>query len=145
MSAEVSVLPVALADGRMRAVVENISPSVDGGRFPIKRVVGDVVEVSADCFADGHDVVACALMWRRPGETNWRNAPMAPLGNDRWRAGFRVDVVGAWQYTVCAWVDPFLSWRHDFARRVDAQDVRGAARTGAMLLEEAASRASQAG
>jgi len=67
-----------------------------------------------------------------------------PLGNDRWRAGFVADALGAWQYTVQAWVDPFLSWRHDFARRIDADDVLLAARAGAALLEAAAARAAAA-
>jgi starch synthase (maltosyl-transferring) len=119
----------------VRVVIEGIAPAVDGGRFPIKRVVGDGVTVEADCFADGHDLVACALLWRREGDADWQRTPMAPLGNDRWRAAFVVDALGRWQYTVQAWVDPFLSWSHDFARRVDADDVRLAARSGAALLD----------
>jgi starch synthase (maltosyl-transferring) len=126
----------------VRVVIEGIAPAVDGGRFPIKRVVGDGVTVEADCFADGHDLVACALLWRREGGADWQRTPMAPLGNDRWRAAFVVDALGRWEYTVQAWVDPFLSWSHDFARRVDADDVRLAARGGAALLDEAATRAS---
>jgi starch synthase (maltosyl-transferring) len=133
--------PIAVSDGRVRVVIENVSPSVDGGRFAVKRVVGDVVEVEADCFADGHDVVACQLLWRRAGASSWAAKPMAALGNDRWRATFTPDSLGDWQYTVRAWVDPFLSWRHDFARRVDLDDVRVAALTGATLIEQAAGRA----
>ena len=124
MSAKSVVTPIDLPDGRVRAVIERILPSVDGGRFPVKRIVGDSVDVTADCFADGHDVVACALLWRQAGATSWNRSPMAALGNDRWRAAFVVDALGAWEYTVCAWVDPMLSWQHDFARRVDVDDVR---------------------
>jgi starch synthase (maltosyl-transferring) len=134
------VSPIALADGRVRVVVENITPQVDGGRFAVKRVVGERVDVEADCFADGHDLVACALLYRRAGGERWLNVRMLPLGNDRWSAGFVVDEIGPWQYTVCAWVDPFLSWRHDFARRVDPQDIQVAAATGARLVAEAAER-----
>ena len=132
------VTPIALADGRVRVIIEHVTPSVDGGRFPAKRIVGDTVRVEADCFADGHDVVACAVMWRRGGQSGWRTAPMLALGNDRWRAAFTVDAIGRWEYTVCAWVDPFLSWQHDFARRVDLEDLQLAARSGAVLVEEAA-------
>ena len=138
---ETTVDPLALSDGRVRVVIEGIEPSVDGGRFPIKRVVGDAVEVAADCFADGHDVVACVLLWRRAGDGTWQSTPMQALANDRWRASFVVDSIGAWQYAVRAWVDPFQSWLHDFARRVDADDVRVAAATGATLIEQAAERA----
>jgi len=138
-----TVQPVEIDDGRIRVVIENIQPAVDGGRFPIKRIVGDTVVVEADCFADGHDVVACMLKWRRGADGDWQSAAMQPLGNDRWRASFEVDAVGCWHYAVCAWVDPFQSWLHDFARRVDADDIRVAAATGARLIEQAARRAGQ--
>ena len=141
MKAKARVEPIALSDGRVRAVVERVTPIVDGGRFPIKRVVGDSVDVHADCFADGHDVVACALLWRRSGAAEWQSTRMLPLGNDRWHAAFVVDAIGAWEYRVSAWVDPFLSWRHDFTRRVDAEDVNLAAQSGVALIGEAAQRA----
>src|SRR5579872_215367 len=111
------------AEGRARAVIENITPGVDGGRFAIKRIAGDRVEVEADCFADGHDVLACRLLHRREDDAKWTEAPMAPLGNDRWRGEFLVDDIGRYRYTICAWVDAFLSWRHDFERRVDPDDM----------------------
>ena len=143
MKLEKEVQPVALADGRVRVVIENVQPAVDGGRFPIKRITGDEVVVEADCFADGHDVVAAMLKWRSAGSA-WQSTPMQALVNDRWRASFVVDALGTWEYAVCAWVDPFQSWRHDFARRVDAEDVRIAAATGAMLIEECATRSDRA-
>jgi len=133
--------PVELSDGRVRVVIEGLSPAVDSGRFAVKRVLGDEVVVEADCFADGHDVVACHLLWRRAGEAAWHEAPMRPVGNDRWRASFGVDVLGLWCYTVRAWVDPFLSWRHDFERRVEPEDLRVAALTGSALIAQAAQRA----
>jgi len=141
VNAKSTVTPIDLPDGRVRAVIERVTPSVDGGRFPVKRIVGDRVDVQADCFADGHDVVACALLWRRAGAARWHSTPMLARGNDRWQADFVVDAIGAWEYTVCAWVDPMLSWQHDFARRIDADDVNVAAQTGGALIEEAAQRA----
>src|SRR5918993_5415715 len=69
-----------------RVIVEGLHPEVDGGRFPIKRTAGEDVVVSADIFTDGHDVLAAALLYRRTGEHDWREAPMQPLGNDRWQA-----------------------------------------------------------
>ncbi len=128
----------------MRAVVEAITPSVDGGHFAAKRVVGDRVDVEADCFADGHDVLAARLLWRPESEREWREAPMAPIGNDRWRGSFTAGEPGRYRYTVTAWVDGFLSWRHDFARRVDPEDIRVAALAGAELIQATASRASGA-
>jgi starch synthase (maltosyl-transferring) len=129
------------AEGRARAVIENVAPQVDCGRFAVKRVVGDRVEVEADCFADGHDVLACRVRFRRDEDRVWQESPMTALGNDRWRGEFTVGEIGGWRYTISAWVDPFLSWRHDFARRIDADDLRVAAQIGSDLVANAASRA----
>ncbi len=128
-------------DGRCRAVVEGIVPAVDGGRFSVKRIVGDRVEVEADCFTDGHDIVVCRLRHRREDESEWHESAMVALGNDRFRGVFAVTTVGRYRYTVIAWVDPFLSWRHEFGRRIEADDLRVAARVGAELIAGAAKRA----
>jgi starch synthase (maltosyl-transferring) len=145
MTAVLDIVAAGLPDGRIRVVIERVTPAVDDGRFPVKRVVGDMIEVEADCLADGHDMVACALLWRQSGAADWQRTPMRPMGNDRWRAAFCATGIGTWEYTVSAWVDPFLSWRSDFARRVDADDVRVAALTGAMLIQQSARRAQQNG
>jgi starch synthase (maltosyl-transferring) len=128
-------------DGAARAAIEAITPQVDHGRFAVKRIVGDRVIVEADCFADGHDALACVVRFRREEDAQWQEAPMIAIGNDRWRGSFTAAAVGRYRYTVCAWVDAFLSWRHDFARRVDADDVRVAARVGAGLIDASAMRA----
>jgi len=67
------------------AVIENLQPLVDGGRYPTKRIVGEDLVVEADIFKDGHDVVAAVLKWRVLGERRWRETPMAYIDNDRWR------------------------------------------------------------
>ena len=58
------------------AVIENLRPLVDGGRYPGKRIVGDDLAVEADVFKDGHDVVAAVLKWRLVGEPRWNETPM---------------------------------------------------------------------
>jgi starch synthase (maltosyl-transferring) len=133
--------PDVAANGAARAVIEGIAPAVDGGRFAVKRVAGDTVEVEADCFADGHDALACRLRYRRDGEADWHETTMVALGNDRWRGAFVVTAPGRYRYTVTAWVDHFLSWRHDFPRRADAEDIRIAAQVGAELIDAAGARA----
>src|SRR5262249_50733266 len=100
-----------------RVIVENIRPSVDGGRFAIKRVVGERVEVEADCFAAGHDAITVTLRWHHESDKAWRDIPMAPLGNDAWQAGFDVDREGTWRYAIEAAIDPLASWSEAFARR----------------------------
>jgi starch synthase (maltosyl-transferring) len=126
-------------------VVEGVSPLVDGGRFPIKRVIGDRVVVEADAFADGHDAVSAVVRHRAVGG-DWVEVPMEALGNDRWRAAFTVGAIGRHEYTVAAWTDPWATWRGDLAKRLDAgQDVAVDLRIGALLVEAASARAAAAG
>jgi starch synthase (maltosyl-transferring) len=131
-------------EGRARAVIDAVRPSVDAGRFAVKRVVGDRFTVEADCFTDGHDELRVVLRWRAELEDDWREVEMEALGNDRWRGAFGIDAIGRYRYTVCAWVDPWLSWRTEFARREDLDDLRLAARIGADLIEKTAARADAA-
>ena len=124
-----------------RVVVEGLHPEIDGGRFPVKRTVGEEVVVGADVFTDGHDKLAAALLYRREGEREWREAPMAALGNDRFQAAFTVDVLGGYEYTVEGWVDRFESWRYELSKKFGAaQDVRSELLEGAAMLREAAGR-----
>lgn len=106
---------------RVRVVIENISPQVDGGRFPVKRVLGDAVVVEADVFADGHDKIRCVLLHRPSGETRWQEAPMTALGNDRWRASFVPRDIGPYLYTVKAWLEPLLEWQRKAAKTPDPE------------------------
>jgi starch synthase (maltosyl-transferring) len=131
-------------DGRGRAIIENVQPSVDAGRFAIKRCVGDVVTVEADAFIDGHDAVRCVLMHRRRGERTWRESEMAPLGNDRWRGAFGVTDIGAYEYAVSAWADEFATWSKDIGRWTQAPDVAVSLATGATIVARAARRAAAA-
>ena len=134
-----------LVDGRRRVVIEDIWPQIDNGRFPVKRIIGDVVTVWADVFADGHDQISALLLYRRDGETAWREIPMEHFGNDRWRASFTVDEIGRYEFTVEGWVDHFHTWRHAMGIKVDAsQDVRVDLLTGSLLVEHAAERATGA-
>jgi starch synthase (maltosyl-transferring) len=100
-----------------RIVIEDIAPSVDGGKFPIKRVVGDVLGVEADIFSDGHEELAAALFVRSPGTSTWAEMPMQPLGNDRWAGSFILSEIGTWHYSIAAWRDPFRIWLGDVAKK----------------------------
>jgi starch synthase (maltosyl-transferring) len=138
--------PVRLSErgdrGRARVLIENVSPEIDGGRYAIKRVVGEKVVVEADIFADGHDVLSAALLFRQAGETHWRETPLRPLGNDRWRGEFEVALIGIALYSVEAWIDHFQSWRQDTQKKLKAgQEVSVELLAGARLVESAAARA----
>jgi starch synthase (maltosyl-transferring) len=133
------------ANGRIRAVVDAVTPIVDGGRFAAKALVGQPFEVTAHVFADGHDAVRALLCWRAEGANELQSVELQAFGNDVWRASFVPDSQGRWLYHVVAWVDHFRSWRTELQRRVDAADILIAAQSGALLADEAAARASAAG
>lgn len=127
--------------GQSRVVIESVVPEIDGGRFPIKRIVGQRVAVEADVFSDGHDVVAAVLRYRR-GDEAWQEVAMEPLVNDRWQSEFTVDQIGEYRYTVVGWVDRWLTWHHELEKRVAAGQVTTVdLAIGAELVERAAERA----
>ncbi len=112
-----------------RVVVERVAPDVDAGRFPIKRTVGEDVVVEADVFADGHDAVTAALLFRRVGARDWTEARMAPIGNDRWQARFTCSDLADYEFTVEGWTDRRAATRYRREIRVAVERAR--ARTGA--------------
>jgi starch synthase (maltosyl-transferring) len=129
-------------DGRQRVMIEGVSPQIDGGRYPIKRVIGEEARVEADIFADGHDVIAAVLRYKAEKETNWHEVAMQALGNDRWGAAFRIERLGEYRYTIEAWVEHFKSWARDFDTKLAAkQDMKLDLLTGAELARGAAARA----
>jgi starch synthase (maltosyl-transferring) len=118
-----------------RIQIQRVSPQVDCGRYAVKRTVGDRVDVAADVFRDGHEILGAAVRYRRTGERRWREAFMHHEGNDRWTGHFEPDRCGRWQYLVEAWVDRFASWRNELQRKVDAEqdDLSGELSEGAAL------------
>jgi starch synthase (maltosyl-transferring) len=129
------------SEGRRRVIIEGVSPEIDGGRFRIKRAVGEEVVVEADIFADGHDVLGAALLYRRAGAPTWNEAPMRPLGNDRWRGAFAVAELKRYEYTLRAWVDRFATWRRDLAKKIDADlDVSVDLQVGAEVIADTCRR-----
>ncbi len=129
-------------DGQNRVVIENITPQVDCGTFPIKRVVGQPVVVEVDAFADGHDVIAVAIRYQEADEDDWHEVPMEPLVNDRWRGRFTVTKVGTACYMVVGWMDHFTSWVRDMAKRVEANSTTPVdVEIGALMIDDAQERA----
>src|SRR5690349_12380609 len=125
------------------AVIENLQPLIDGGRYPIKRVIGEDVVVEADIFKDGHDIVAAALKWRVLGEASWHQTAMMPLENDRWCGIFTVYQNATYEYAVEAWTDVFAGWQHEFAAKFEGglANLTSEKLEGAGFLSAAAKRA----
>jgi starch synthase (maltosyl-transferring) len=118
--------------------IEDVYPLIDGGRFPVKRIVGERVEIWADIYRDGHDVTAAALIWRHEREREWRREPMIHDNNDRWSGSFVPDQVGRHLYAIEAWTDAFATWRRGFELKQKAgADVTLDAIEGAAMLTKA--------
>ena len=124
-----------------RIAIESISPSVDTGRFSAKRIIGESVEVEADVFTDGHDVLVAELLWRAADESEWRRAEMRALGNDRWQAAFMPERIGRYEFTIEAWIDKYGSLCRDLEIKTGADPISAAEIAEGRQLLESAKRA----
>ena len=107
-----------------RVVIEKVYPQLDGGIHPIKRVINEFVPVTADVFSDGHDVVACSVLFKHEKARKWSEVRMQPTVNDGWQASFQVEKQGAYAYKIEGWVDYALNWQHGIERKIaDGQHV----------------------
>jgi starch synthase (maltosyl-transferring) len=129
-----------------RLAVEEITPSVDGGRFAVKRIVGQSVVVEADIFGDTHDPLAAALLWRTAEDSDWNEVPMDLVENDRWRAEFPLNRVGRHEFAVETWRNPFAIFRYEFAKKHEAHlDLKLEIQEGKDLVREAAEESKKTG
>ena len=124
-------------------VIECVKPELDRGRYPVKRVVGETVEVRADILKDGHDLLDARIRYSGPVDAEWRTAPMYYDQNaDQWFGGFRVDRAGRWVYTVESWTDRFGTWRSELEKKIAAGlDVSSELLEVAEFIDGAARRA----
>jgi len=124
-------------------VISNLSPLVEGGKYPTKRVVNESVTIGTDIFKDGHDIVVAAIAWRKAGSKTWEEKPLTPATNDRWEATLSFPETGVYEVAIAAWADDFLTWLHDFERRLtgDQEDFNTEIEEGRVILNSAAIRA----
>ena len=131
------------AEAPSGVLIENVQRTVDCGRYALKREVGDTVDVTADIFREGHDLIAAVIQYRQRGQCEWSEAPLVLVDNDGWAGSFTVDIVGAAEYRILAWPDHFESWRHELEKKVDAGlDVSSELLEGRNFVEESFARAS---
>src|SRR5262245_27825388 len=128
---------------RRPIAIEHVRPEVDGGRVPVKREVGDCLEVSADILKEGHDRLAAVIRHRAASEPDWREAPLALADNDTWIGSFPLAANTRYLYTIEAWTDVFGSWREEMLRRTAAgqTDLASELAGGAELVRPAPERA----
>jgi len=124
-------------------VIENLWPQIEGGLYPIKKIPGESVEVFADIFKEGHDVVLAMVKWRTTGTKKWQESPMTHLGQDRWRGSFPAGPVGFTEWTIESWGDAFGSWVEEIGKKVKggATSLPSETLEGVALMQHAAKRA----
>lgn len=110
------------ADHIQRIIIEAVQPTIDNGRYPVKREVGDELEVTADIFKDGHDVLAALLKYRVKGEKKWHETPMKHICNDRWKGKFELTENTRYEYTIEAYTELFLSWKAELEKKCKGND-----------------------
>ena len=129
-------MPGEPLSGQSRVVIEHVSPELDGGRYPIKAIPGDVIAVEADVFADGHDYLAVKLLYKHTDDVAWTETAMTMLVNDRWGASFIAEKQGRYLYTIEAWVDHPASWQHEVHLKVaDGQRITSELLAGAQYID----------
>jgi starch synthase (maltosyl-transferring) len=130
-----------------RIRIEHVAPTVDAGRYPVKRTAGDTVRVAADIFRDGHEVLRAVVRWRDRAASDWSEAPLEPVdahhAGVRWEGAFTVGPPGETAWTIEAWVDVFAGWRDELARKLEAgqADLSGELSEGEVIVSAAAARA----
>ena len=124
-------------------VIENLWPQIEGGLYPIKRIPGESVEVFADIFKEGHDVVLAMVKWRTTGTKKWQESPMTHVGQDRWKGSFPAGPVGFTEWTIESWGDAFGSWVEEIGKKVKggATSLPSETLEGVALVQHAASLA----
>ena len=127
---------MALAETRL--AIEGVDPEIDAGRFAAKCVAGRPLQVEADAFSDGHEVIRVALRWRARGGGPWSEVEMAQIVNDRWGAEITTPSPGPYEYGFVAWRDLYGTWHRDTAKKIAAgQDVGVEAEEGRILVRRA--------
>ncbi len=121
-----------------RIQIQQVSPQVDCGRYPVKRTAGDEVEVTARIFRDGHETLGAAVRHKGPDATRWSETPLKPLGNDLWAGSFELDRPGLWSFRIEAWVDRVASFQEELRRKVAAgqADLTSELSEGSVLLDD---------
>ena len=101
-----------------RVIIENVTPQVDNGTFPIKRITGQKIQITADVLADGHDVLEAAVHFKHEKEKKWTEVRLTSVPNDSFVGEFTVEKQGFYSYFVEAWVDYALNWQYGITKKI---------------------------
>lgn len=124
-------------NGQQRVFIENIYPLVNGGQFPVKRVIGDNFNVTADIYCDSHDILSAEVLYKYNNDEKWQRSEMEYVINDKWKGEFRLSGLGSCLYQVNAWVDNFKTWHRDILKKIDASvEIEVDLQLGAIIIQQ---------
>ncbi len=122
-------------------IIENIKPSIDTGKYPIKRETGENLRVTARIFRDGHDILVALLKYREKySEEDWHETEMELInpGLDIWSGEFPLKKNTRYLYTVEAYTDNYNSWLSDTTKKFKAKiDINSELMEGELWLSKA--------
>lgn len=105
-----------------RVVIEKISPSIDGGKYPVKRVIGDTLRIKAIIIADGHDLVAGHFYYREKKSRTWQKSTLKSIGNDCYVGEFPLENLGYYEFKVDAWIEVIETWCQAIEKKHQANE-----------------------
>ncbi len=134
---------MSLPKNLVSAFVENVRPSVENGRYPVKRIVGEELTVDADLVKGGHDVTVALLKWRGEGEKKWHETAMREIRIDHWQGVCAFATIGLGEFTIEVFTERWLTWEHEYKKKFQAAITNLAVEIeeGARLVDDAAHRA----
>jgi starch synthase (maltosyl-transferring) len=127
---------------RNRTIITNVKPALEGGKFLIKRVPGEEVNVSADIYCDGDDSIRASILYKKSDEKKWSEAPLQHVDGESWEGVFKVASEGIYHYKIEAWIDHLASWYNNFKRKFGiGQHLGNELTLGVHWLKKAAAQA----
>ena len=142
--------PAAPPDARPgHAVIEDLTPLIDGGRYRAKRCVGDAARGRDDLPRRPRQPAGARALPRAGGCAIGARprsyASTRAVGGDRWSGALTVDAVGRWRWQVAAFTDRFATWREELERKLAAgqSELSSELAEGAALLAELRDRAEE--
>lgn len=126
------------APGRKRVIINNILPSVDGGKYPAKIVIQNKVTISADIFTDGIDKITACVLLRHSDQKQRKELELQLVDNDRWETAFVPERLGRYSFQVVAWINAFATWQSSIEKKhLAGQDISLDLKGGSAIAEEA--------
>ena len=126
-------------NGRKRAIITNVKPSVEDGQYSARSAIHEIVTISASIFGDGHDEVAAAADIRKEGRSPV-HIRLKHLINDYWEGIFEPEDLGLYTFSIRAWIDHFTTWQKGLIKKYEAgQDISVEFLIGLEMIEKTAS------